>query len=120
MRADMRMQRATRGELTARLFYGFSDPSRTAILEAIRDGPKSVGQIVEMTDLSQPNVSNHLACLYECGLVSREQRGRNVYYQLSDERVGLLLETAEAILADVARGLYECTHFELPAGRGGG
>ena len=101
-------------EMAARLFYGFSDPSRTAILQTVRTGPKCVGEIVEATGLTQPNVSNHLACLYECKLVSREQRGRFVYYGLSDDRVGLLLETAEQILADAANGLLACKNFQLP------
>jgi ArsR family transcriptional regulator, cadmium/lead-responsive transcriptional repressor len=101
-------------ELKARLFHGFSDPSRLAILDALRAGPTSVGEIVNKTRLSQPNVSNHLACLLDCGLVAREQRGRYVYYQLRDERVAQLLGIAEAVLADAARGLYECSRFQLP------
>lgn len=100
--------------LKARLFHGFSDPSRLAILDVLRPGPRSVGEIVQQTELSQPNVSNHLACLLDCGLVSREQRGRHVFYQLSDERVAQLLGIAEAVLADAARGLYECARFQLP------
>ena len=105
---------ASPAELKARLFHGFSDPSRLAILDALRPGPTSVGEIVKETGLSQPNVSNHLACLLDCGLVAREQRGRYVYYQLRDERVAQLLGIAEAVLADAARGLYECSRFRLP------
>jgi len=70
--------------------------------------------VVQETGLSQPNVSNHLACLLDCGLVSREQRGRYAFYQLSDERVAQLLGIAEAVLADAARGLFECSRFQLP------
>lgn len=108
---------ASPAELKARLFHGFSDPSRLAILDSLRRGPRSVGEVVKETGLGQSNVSNHLACLLDCGLVSREQRGRYVYYQLSDERVAQLLGLAEAVLADAARGLYECSRFQLP-GRG--
>ena len=53
-------------------------------------------------------------CLLDCGLVAREHRGRYVYYRLSDDRVAQLLGTAEAVLADAARGLYECVSFQLP------
>ncbi len=97
--------------LKAKLFRGFADPSRLSILEALRAGPRTAGQVVETTGLSQSNASNHLACLHECGLVDREQRGRFVRYRLSDERVEALLGTADALLADVARGLYECTRY---------
>jgi DNA-binding transcriptional ArsR family regulator len=93
------------------LFRGFSDPSRLSILEALRLGPRTVGEIVTETNLSQSNVSNHLGCLRDCGLVSSEQKGRHVTYQLSDDRVGDLLHLAESLLADVARGVYECTRY---------
>ena len=97
--------------LQAKLFRGFADPSRLAILTALRDGPRLVRDIVEVTGLSQSNVSNHLGCLRDCGLVAATQQGRFVSYQLSDARVAQLLCLADALLADVARGVYECTRF---------
>jgi ArsR family transcriptional regulator, cadmium/lead-responsive transcriptional repressor len=97
--------------LAAKLFRGFSDPSRLAILEALRGGPASVSDIVSATELSQPNVSNHLSCLRDCGLVVRKQKGRFVHYQLSDSKVELLLSTAEELLAKTAQGVYECTRY---------
>ncbi|MCG2787776.1 MAG: metalloregulator ArsR/SmtB family transcription factor [Anaerolineae bacterium] len=95
----------------ARLFRGFSDPTRLRILETLRNGELTVGVIVERTGFSQSNVSNHLACLRDCGLVVAEQRGKFVEYRLSDPRVGELLTLAETLLADVARGVYECTRY---------
>ena len=99
--------------LKAKLFRGFSDPSRLSILEALRAGPLTVTEIVEGTGLSQSNASNHLGCLRDCGLVSREQQGRYVHYRLSDKRVATLLRLADELLADVARGIYECTRYNL-------
>ena len=98
-------------DTTARLFRGFADPSRLAILEALRYSPRSVGEIVDVTGLSQPNTSNHLACLYGCGLVTREQRGRRVIYGLSDDRVAMLLDAARELLRDVARGVRTCSAY---------
>jgi len=100
--------------LQAKLFRGFSDPSRLSILNALRDGPLTVSEIVEATGLSQSNASNHLGCLRDCGLVVAEQEGRYVTYHLSDDRVGELLALAESLLADVARGVYECTRYNAP------
>jgi DNA-binding transcriptional ArsR family regulator len=100
--------------LKARLFRGFADPSRLGILEALRSGPRTVTQIVEMTGLSQSNASNHLACLRDCGLVAREHDGRHVRYRLGDRRVAILLRVSDELLADVARGVYECTRNTLP------
>ena len=101
--------------LRGTLFRGFADPSRLAILEALRDGPRTVGEIVEETGLNQPNVSNHLSCLRECGLVVSTQQGRYVRYQLSDARVAALMGLADELLAEVARGVYECTRYARPA-----
>ncbi len=98
----------------ARFFRGFSDPSRLKILESLRGGGQMVGVIVEQTGLSQSNVSNHLSCLRDCGLVAAEQRGKFVEYRLSDPRVNELLTLAESLLADVARGVYECTRYNSP------
>lgn len=100
-------------EIQAKLFRGFSDPSRLAILDTLNNGALTVGEIVEATGLTQPNVSNHLACLRDCGLVTAEQQGRFVYYELSDQRVGQLLTLADELLADVAKGVYECTRYNL-------
>jgi DNA-binding transcriptional ArsR family regulator len=96
-------------EIQAKLFRGFSDPSRLSILDLLREGPRTVSEIVGTTGLTQSNVSNHLGCLRDCGLVTARQQGRFVYYELSDERVGQLLTLADELLADVARGVYECT-----------
>ena len=95
--------------LKAKLFRGFSNPSRLSILECLLDGPRNVSEIVAVTGLSQPNASNHLACLRDCGLVTAVQEGRYVYYHLSDDRVAKLLTLADEVLAEVARGVYECT-----------
>jgi len=99
----------------AKLFRGLGDPSRLSILDTLRDGPLNVSAIIAATGLSQSNVSNHLGCLRDCGLVVAEQEGRYVTYHLSDDRVGELMGLAESLLADVARGVYECTRYNVPA-----
>ena len=98
--------------LQAKLFRGFADPSRLSIMETLRDGEMTVTEIVETTGLGQSNISNHLACLRDCGLVTAEQEGRYVRYRLSDPRVEQLLALADELLGDVAKGVYECTHLK--------
>ena len=98
-------------EMKAKLFRGFADSSRLAILEALREGPQSVTELTAATGLSQSNASNHLGCLHDCGLVQREQRGRFVYYGLSEARVEALLGDADELLLEVARGVYECVRY---------
>ena len=102
--------------LRAKLMRGFADPSRLAILDALRTAPLTVGEIVLATGLTQSNVSNHLACLYDCGLVAREQHGKYVSYRLSDARVDALLDLCDELLADVAAGIYACTRYAEPEG----
>ena len=97
--------------LRAKLFRGLADPSRLSILEALRSGPQSVGDLVTATGLTQPNVSNHLRCLNECGLVSAQQQGRFVYYRLSDERIGALLSSADSLLTEVGPRIGECPSY---------
>lgn len=97
--------------LKAKLFRGFSDMSRLSILEALCNGPLTVGVITEKTGLSRTNVSNHLRCLSDCDLVVARPQGRYTLYQLSDQRVAGLLELADELLRDIARGVYECTRY---------
>ena len=104
-------------ELQAKLFRGFGDPSRLAILSALCSGPLTVSEIVTKTGHSQPNVSNHLGCLRDCGLVSAEQSWRHVTYRLSDPRVAELLALAKGLLADVAQGIYECARYGAAQGK---
>jgi len=106
-------------EIQAKLFRGFSDPSRLSILDTLRNRALTVSEIVETTGLTQSNVSNHLGCLRDCGLVTSEQKGRFVYYELSDKRVGQLLMLADELLADVAKGVYECTRYNVKEAKNG-
>lgn len=99
--------------LKAKLFRGFADSSRLSILETLRSGPMTVSDIVTATGLSQSNVSNHLGCLRDCGLVEVEQQGRYAYYRLNGQQVGQLLSLADELLAEVARGVYECTRYAV-------
>jgi DNA-binding transcriptional ArsR family regulator len=101
-------------ELKAKLFRGFADTSRLSILEALRAQPLNVSELAQITRLGQSNLSNHLACLRDCGLVMSEQRGRFTYYRLADDRIDSLLRLAEEVLSDVANGVYQCTRYTGP------
>ena len=106
---------SSRGAVAPRtkLFRGLGEPSRLSILAALVEGPRSVSEITEFTGLSQSNTSNHLSCLLGCGLVTREQQGRFVYYRLSDTKLVSLLSLAEEIANGVASDLLECPHCSI-------
>ncbi len=97
--------------LKAKLFRGFSDPSRLLILETLRQGAMTVTEVVNATGLSQSNVSNHLGCLRDCGLVEVEQQGRFAQYRLNGQQVHELLDLADHLLADFAQDIYACTRY---------
>ncbi|WP_299821752.1 metalloregulator ArsR/SmtB family transcription factor [uncultured Jannaschia sp.] len=97
--------------LRAKLFRGLGDPNRLAILAELDPDPRTVGEIVSATGLTQPNASNHLRCLSECGLVLREAKGRHALYRLADPRVPGLLRDADALLAAVATGVPGCSRY---------
>ena len=85
--------------LKAKLFRGFSDPTRLAILDVLLEGERSVGEIAQATDTTVANVSAHLACL--TGYITR---------RLQERGVRDLLRIAERMLARVAQQVYSCTH----------
>jgi DNA-binding transcriptional ArsR family regulator len=98
--------------LKAKLFRGFADPSRLSILEALRDAPRCVSEIAARTGLSQPNTSMHLACLEDCGLVTRRRRGQFVEYAIADGLVLDLLRRSERLLEHVGEQIFRCTRYE--------
>ena len=68
------------------LFAALGEPSRLRIVEVLRDGPLSVGTIVDRLGIRQPQVSKHLRVLGESGIVEVEVRHRHRIYQLRPER----------------------------------
>ena len=107
----MRVESQNRSLTTrAQLLHGFSDYSRLSIVEALREGERRVSDVVDATRLTQPNVSMHLACLWECGLVAREKRGREVYYRLIDGVADLLI-AADAVLAEAGETVGACPRY---------
>ena len=107
--------------LAARLFHGLSDPTRLAILMALLDGERRVTDLVEVVDGSQSNVSNHLACLKGCGLVTdRPGDRRQVFYSIAHPGLRGLLVSAESLLASIGHEVRLCDHPLMGHGRSGG
>ena len=104
-------------ELRTALFRGFADRNRLRIIEQLTGGEQRVCDVVSATGLAQPNVSAHLSCLRDCGLVERERRGREVHYRLSSG-VTELLESADAIIARSGEQLDACENYGTGRRRG--
>ena len=98
-----------REQLLANFWQGFSHPVRLKILYLLASaGPQYVSQLVEAIGIGQGHLSNHLACLRNCGLVVTEAHGRFVQYAIKDERVISLLRTGENVVADHIQGIATC------------
>jgi len=98
-------------QLEAKIFKGFADQSRLSIISAILNGPRTVTEIVETTNLSQSNVSAHLSCLLECGLIKKEKRGREAFYESSSKDVSDIINYVKKIVKKNSKAIYNCTHY---------
>lgn len=76
----------------AERFRALAEPARLAILDALRKGEQSVGELVEATGQGQTNVSRHLTQLHAAGWVSRRREGTFVYYAVTDNEVQQLCD----------------------------
>ena len=74
-------------ELVAERFQALAEPARLQILETLRGGERTVGEVVDASGLSQSNASKHLQLLHALGFVSRRKEGLHVHYRLADEDV---------------------------------
>jgi len=113
------VQLRSRLELTAKFFRALGDPTRLKLLEHLLGGEKSVSQLVELVGSPQGRVSNHLACLKQCGLADTRREGKFVYYRIADGAVRRLLELSHGIIASNAENIWACTRVSQHRGRGG-
>lgn len=67
------------------VFQLLSDRSRRRLLEALRQGERSVGQLVDATQMSQPAVSKQLRLLRDSGMVTVRRNGRQHLYSIRGE-----------------------------------
>ncbi len=71
------------GRPSTAAFRALADETRRSILELLRDGPKTSGQIADRFHSSWPTISRHLAVLRAAGLVVTERQGQEIYYELN-------------------------------------
>lgn len=84
---EMAKQSRAALEKIAASFRALSEPTRLAILQELKAGPKTVNEIVEGVGLSQANVSKQLSVLRDAGFLARDQRGTSAYYSICDPLV---------------------------------
>ncbi len=79
-------------EFKAGVFQALSHPTRVGIIEQLRLGELSVGQLCEKLDIEQANASQHLAILRAKHLVETRKDGNQIFYRLGDPLLGDVLE----------------------------
>ena len=91
----------------AATIQALASPSRLLILDRLRRGPSTVGDLAESVEMEQPAVSQQLRVLRNLGLVTGERDGRSIVYELYDDHVTGLLDQA----------LYHAEHLRLGEAR---
>jgi ArsR family transcriptional regulator, virulence genes transcriptional regulator len=85
-------------DLHAHICKGLADPKRLLILNALRDGERSVSDLVEELKLAQANVSQHLAVLRDRGLVETRREGQRVFYSVSSDKIILAMDLLREVM----------------------
>jgi DNA-binding transcriptional ArsR family regulator len=81
-------------ERLAAVFRAFGDATRLALLQELKGGSRSVNELQAVLGTSQANISRQLKVLHEAGLLSRERRGAQVFYAISEPLVMDICEAA--------------------------
>jgi len=84
--------------LKAELCRTFADAKRLVIIDELREGEKTVGELARVLELPQAVVSRHLAVLRDKGVVKYRRQGTSVYYSLTDPKIGEACDMVHQIL----------------------
>jgi len=101
-------------ELIARRFRAIGEPMRIRLLDRLRDGEATVGDLSEALSASQQNISKHLAVLADVGILGRRKEGNHVYYRVVDEGVFALCEEVCGSVQEQLRSLNELVASVTP------
>jgi ArsR family transcriptional regulator len=89
--------------IEAETLTALAHPSRLEILELLRDGERCVCHIQAVLDQRQAYVSQHLNILRQAGLVTNRKEGKRVYYQVSDPKIYVMIDSLKAFLRSQKR-----------------
>lgn len=104
------------GQLAAvSLFHSLADPTRLRIVRRLRGGEARVRDLIDELGLAQSTISEHVACLRDCGLVEGRSEGRQVFYSLARPELIDVLEAAEALLEATGYQVDLCSVYGTDA-----
>ncbi len=94
-------------DLIARRFRVIGEPMRIRLLDRLRAGEATVGELAQAVVASQQNISKHLVVLADAGILARRKDGNRVYYRVVDEGVFALCELVCGSVQQQLRTLSE-------------
>lgn len=100
----MTVASSTRLDAIRRVGKALADPTRSAILLVLLDGPRYPADLVDELGITKQGVSNHLACLRDCGIVVAEPAGRRVLYDIADARLRHAMQDLVGVVLAVEPG----------------
>lgn len=100
-----------------RVMSALTDPTRRSVLESLRAGPLSVGDIAESQPVSRPAISQHLRVLNEAGLVKFDRVGRQNFYSIDHGGLSELRSYVDSFWTDVLEAFQQAAIIEKAKGR---
>jgi DNA-binding transcriptional ArsR family regulator len=94
-------------ELITMRFRALADPTRIKLLDRLRTGEATVGELTDQIGTTEQNVSKHLNLLQRNGLVARRKQGNFAYYRIADESVFSLCEVVCGSLQRQVESLHD-------------
>jgi ArsR family transcriptional regulator len=101
----MTTERTELYRLHASVCQGLADPKRLLIINALRDGERTVTDLIKQLELPQANVSQHLAILRDKGLVTVRRDGPFAHYSLTSPKITAAVDLLREVMAE---------HFATP------
>jgi len=87
-------------ELHAEMCKVFSNPTRLEILNLLRNKERSVAELIQKTNLSQANISQHLAIMKHKGIVIARRDGKNIYYKITYPKIIKAFDIIRKVLSE--------------------
>jgi ArsR family transcriptional regulator len=94
-------------QVKAEFFKVLGHPGRIRILEVLRDGERSVGELIPEVGLEASHLSQQLGLLRRAGILTSRKEGATVFYSVTDRRIFVLLQVSKEILTTTLTGSGE-------------
>jgi len=86
-----------------RAFKALADPTRRSILDLLRHGEKTAGELAKYFDMTKPSMSHHFSVLQEADLITRRRDGQQIWYELNTTVVQDFVAWAMHLMGDGKR-----------------